>query len=814
MNPRICSLLIGIVFSTQGLFAQIDKNVPQIGYLYPAGGRQGTTVYVTAGGQSLRGAEKVYVSGQGVQTAVIRVSRTPGNLNKEQREVIIEAMQQVRNQRVSELPAAVKAELFTKDQLKDIQAQTADPNGKAMDEKAKKILEHPLFYDLEKKSLRELAHIRQMLFIPRYKKQLNQQIADLVLIKVELAADAKPGMRQLRISSRAGLTNPVNFEVSAIPEALELEPNDGNPQQALPGMKKLPPMKPHELPIVLNGQIMPGDRDRFRFRAEAGQQLVVRTQARSLIPYLADAVPGWFQAAVSVYNAAGMEIAYADDFRFDPDPVLYYQIPRTGEYELEIHDAIYRGREDFVYRISVGQTPFVTQMFPLGVREQTEVKASVDGWNLPQKMIELKAGTVEKRIYTTFLEKDGFFSNTVPFAVDTLPEQNESDSNDTVKTAQKLPVPIIVNGRIESPGDADVFRIDGKAGQSIVAEIYARRLNSPVDSLLRLTDAAGDVVAWDDDHVVKDEHLHKDMLGLMTHHADAYLSATLSKTGPCFIYVTDSQGHGGEAYSYRLRISPPRPDFQLRATPSGYAMRAGTIMPITVHVLRIDGFDGEIEIAVKDPSTGFRIHGGLIPAGCERICMTLQAPKNATKEPVDLKLEGRAVVNGQPVCRPVVAAEDRMQAFLYRHLVPAESFMVEVRPHRWPPPPMNLANNTPVKLPHGQIVTVLLKTPPRPVLKEMDLTLYQPPAGITLEKVTVVPEGLSLDLKADPKVAHGLKDNLIIEAFREFTPSRKDKKEAPKKQRNFIGVLPAIPIHVVSTDTTSPKPIKTTASVE
>ena len=30
--------------------------------------------------------------------------------------------------------------------------------------------------------------------------------------------------------------------------------------------------------------------------------------------------------------------------------------------------AIYRGREDFVYRITIGELPFVTSIFPLGGR--------------------------------------------------------------------------------------------------------------------------------------------------------------------------------------------------------------------------------------------------------------------------------------------------------------------------------------------------------------------------------------------------------------------------------------------------------------
>ena len=54
---------------------------------------------------------------------------------------------------------------------------------------------------------------------------------------------------------------------------------------------------------------------------------------------------------------------------------------------------IYRGREDFVYRIAVGEQPFITQMFPLGGRSGLPV-ASIAGWNLPGNRVRLdtKAG--------------------------------------------------------------------------------------------------------------------------------------------------------------------------------------------------------------------------------------------------------------------------------------------------------------------------------------------------------------------------------------------------------------------------------------
>ena len=106
------------------------------------------------------------------------------------------------------------------------------------------------------------------------------------------------------------------------------------------------------------------------------------TAARQLIPFIADAVPGWFQPVLSLYDAQGHEVAYDDDYRFKPDPVILFEVPKDGEYVLTINDAIYRGREDFVYRITAGELPFVTSIFPLGAGAGQPAKVGMKGWNL------------------------------------------------------------------------------------------------------------------------------------------------------------------------------------------------------------------------------------------------------------------------------------------------------------------------------------------------------------------------------------------------------------------------------------------------
>ncbi len=58
--------------------------------------------------------------------------------------------------------------------------------------------------------------------------------------------------------------------------------------------------------------------------------------------------------------------AIADDFRFHPDPILHFEVPGDGRYTIAVYDNIFRCREDFAYRLAVGELPFITGVFPLG----------------------------------------------------------------------------------------------------------------------------------------------------------------------------------------------------------------------------------------------------------------------------------------------------------------------------------------------------------------------------------------------------------------------------------------------------------------
>jgi hypothetical protein len=433
------------------------------------------------------------------------------------------------------------------------------------------------------------------------------------------------------------------------------------------------------VPCTVNGQIAQGEVNWYRFEARKGQRLVLSSAARQLVPYIADAVPGWFQPVLAVYDTNGKELAYNDDFRFKPDPALLFEVPADGEYLFSITDAIYRGREDFVYRVTIGELPFVTSIFPLGGPAGAESKIEVSGWNLDKAKLTPPPTDAGPGVHQVLATVGGRVSNPVPFALDTLPECLDQESNNDPSQAQEVKLPIIVNGRINAQDDWDVFRIAGRAGEKIVAEVTARRLDSPLDSMLRLTDENGKVLALNDDR--------EDVAsGLNTHHADSYLMAELPADGNYYVHLGDTSRNGGEAYAYRLRISPPRPDFELRVVPSRAVLRVKGSAAVNVYAIRKDGFDGEIKLGLKDPPEGFLSSGVRLPAEKDVMRLSVRTTLTDATQPVSLTIEGRATIGEQEVARNATPAEDRMQAFLWRHLVPAQELPALVYDPAYQPP--------------------------------------------------------------------------------------------------------------------------------
>jgi len=726
------SLLLVLVFASRAR----AQSEPHIGYVYPAGGRQGTTFEVTVGGRYLN-TTGVEFSGSGISATIVKQERQVSPLEQSNMREALEKFRTKREQ--GQLSAA------------DIKT--------AMD-------------------------LRQKL-INFGRRLTNPSLGEFITLQVTIAPQATPGNHEIRLRTQFGFSNPMLFQVGDLPEISKKDwKNVPKAQGSMdPEIDPKPPAKNITLPLTINGQIPPGGVDRYRFSAQAGQKIVVVVRARELIPFISDAVPGWFQSAVTLYDAKGQELAYTDDYQFHPDPVLFYKVPASGDYVLEIKDALYRGREDFVYRITLGELPFVTGVFPLGGQVGTPSTLAVTGWNTPFKQLPLDLREATPGIQTLAPER---LANRVVVMADTLPECLEKEPNNTIATAQSVTLPIIINGHIDQPGDMDVFRFTGQAGAQVVAEVYARRLDSPLDSLLIISDAAGKQLAFNDDHEDKGS-------GLNTHYADSYIAYTLPATGSYFVHIGDTQHGGGPAYSYRLRLSAPRPDFSLRATPSTLNVRGGTSVPLTVHALRQDGFAGAITLRLKDAPPGFTLTGAQIPENQDKVQCTLDAPPVA-HEPFNLHIEGTATIQSRPVVRAAVPAEDMMQAFAYRHLVPTQAQQVAVIGRAWPGVVNRLLSPMPLHIPAGATARVQIHLPTGPLLSKIQFELSDPPEGLTIKESSPT----ELVFQADPaKIKPGFKGNLVVTASGERTFASTTQSQPATARRLPLGAMPAIPFEVV-----------------
>jgi hypothetical protein len=248
-----------------------------------------------------------------------------------------------------------------------------------------------------------------------------------------------------------------------------------------------------------------------------------------------------------------------------------------------------------------------------------------------------------------------------------------------------------------------------------------------------------------------------------------------------------------------LRVSPPRPDFALRVVPSSLNVRGGSSVPLTVYALRRDGLTNEITLTLNDAPAGFRLAGGKVPANQDQVRITLLAPPAPTEEPLRLSLEGRAFIQGSPVVHPAVPAEDMMQAFAYRHLVPAKELDVTVAGRFMNRTPLKILSDTPVQIPAGGTARVRVSTPASGFGNRFQLELNEPPEGIALGKVSPVREGTEFELQSDAaKAKPGLKGNLIVSILQgpASASAPKNKKQA-NQRRLSVGTLPAIPFEVV-----------------
>lgn len=485
----------------------------------------------------------------------------------------------------------------------------------------------------------------------RLNDQSSPQLADRIKIRITIAADVPCGMYDLRLQGARGVSNMLPFEVASYPNFRE--------------NKRSTYSKPNiveTLPAVLCGYVTPGGVDYFRFSGCKGETIVAAVKGRQLVPYIADAVPGWFQPVIKLVDSRNREVAYSDDYHHHVDPVIIATLPKDGTYTLMIHDAIYRGREDFNYRIHLGTIPFVTGRYPAYGVVGKKVKQEIEGVNLDdtKAVVKVKKAGYNQLTYTSGLGT----SNAVPFYA--LPKGVRLVH--CPKEGARLSLTTAIADSLTSTSRIKRYKVSLDAQEQLVVELIGRRNDSRIDAVMRLRDKHGRVVAEVDD-------TEDPMQGLMTFHADPILQYTARRAAEMTLEVEDLHRGYGKDYHYLLRRHKSLPSFNAFVSPANITIPSGGTSSFRVDVM--GKLKRPANLSVHGLPKGFTT-SSLKLRGGRKWDVSITSPKGAEVKrfPIEVKMHYPGVDGREQA--DVVPVDKMMQAFYYTHHIQAAELALDV----------------------------------------------------------------------------------------------------------------------------------------
>ena len=461
-----------------------------------------------------------------------------------------------------------------------------------------------------------------------------------IKLKITVAADAAPGVREFRVASSVGLSSLGQLLVVDAPVVAEL-PGNSVPAKA----QRVP------VPAVICGRIEAAENvDYYQFAAKAGQVLTFEVACARIQDKIHD-LQKHADPLVAVFDLDGKELAANDDGYF-ADPVLEFAVPRDGEYRLAVRDAKYDGDPRWAYALSVTDQPYARLVYPLAVNPGKDATVEPVGSARLLRPAWALTPPTAPGLHLVTLAHAGGRTNPVPVVVTPLPLVSEVEPNDEPAAATRMTLPGGANGRIGTKRDLDHFVFKAAKGKPIRLEIFARRfgtiLRSQLDSQIDVTTADGSKVLASND----------DLNG-----KDAGLTFTPPADGDYVVRVRDLNNKGGEAFVYYLECDFARPDFALKCDPSKAMIGPGSRTAWYVQVARTNGFAGPVKVEVNGLPAGVTVNALTIPANMTQGCLVVSAAADAKMDATIVTVTGTAAAldeDGKPVAlaRTATAQEE------------------------------------------------------------------------------------------------------------------------------------------------------------
>ncbi len=402
--------------------------------------------------------------------------------------------------------------------------------------------------------------------------------------KLNIAADCRLGLHQLRIRTATGISNLRTFSVGSMPEISEVEPNSefDAPQKIA-------------LDTVINGVAENEDVDYYAVEAKKGERITAEIEGLRL-GYT------FFDPFVAILDAKRFELARSDDAPLvRQDCIASIIAPEDGTYIIEARETSFAGNGSCVYRLHVGRFPRPTAVLPFGGKIGEKLQVQWLGDVLGPKTEELQLPGVPATDFGVVAKDElGVSPSAVPFRLSTLGNVLEVEPNNSLAEGTPGEAPIAMNGVIGEAKDIDCFKFTGKKGQVFDVRLFARAYGSPLDGVLNVYRVGGPHVGGNDD------------IGGYSGAPDSYLRVTIPEDDTYVVHVSDHLGQGGPTYTYRVEVAPVEAALTLGLSErSQYVdivapVPQGNRMAFLVNAARAD-FGGELNLEFKDLPPGVTV---------------------------------------------------------------------------------------------------------------------------------------------------------------------------------------------------------------
>jgi hypothetical protein len=511
------------------------------------------------------------------------------------------------------------------------------------------------------------------------------------VFNVTVAANVRPGNYDVWCQGKYGLSNRRTFVVGPIPEFTETEPNGGNDVPAWVEIDGVKTNAAQEIlmPVTINGQSTGGpDVDWYRFNGVAGQRILLDGYSKR--------IDSRMDLSITLFTESGTIIGESKAAEAD-DALVDVTLPVNGFYFIKVHDAFFAQGPGYVYRITIGQLPYLDSVFPPAGLPGSNEEYTLLGRNLPggqaspfqldgrpleqlKVRIPIPGDVIGKLTYASFLgpqqagmdgvefrvANNGFNSNPVLVTPSTAPTVLEDANNNSPATPQKLTLPCEVAGSFYPQRDVDWFSFEAKKDDVWSIDLYAQRLGQSCDPAILIqrvsVDDKGeqqvvDIVSLDD---VQERNFNnrsgRHEFDERTTDPSYTFKAPQDGTYRILLKEGVSSVRSDPRLVYRLAIRKPQPDCRIVAVPDGSCealmLRKGGRNVIHLVAFRQDDFDGEIAVSASGLPQGVTTEDIIIGPGNHYGTLVLTAADNAPASIGTLQINAKSMINGVEVVRP------------------------------------------------------------------------------------------------------------------------------------------------------------------